>query len=117
VDTLKPSARAAVEALHAMGLEVAMITGDHARTAAAIAQQVGIDRVLAELLPHEKAAKVRELQAEGRVVAISLRLRRFTACSELQSTEAEQVGTHGRMGDRNTRPDEALWLPTGPQRG
>jgi high-affinity K+ transport system ATPase subunit B len=62
---MKPSARAAVEALHAMGLQVAMITGDHARTAAAIAQQVGIDRVLAELLPHEKAAKVKELQAEG----------------------------------------------------
>jgi P-type Cu+ transporter len=69
-DTLKPSARAAVEALHAMGLEVAMITGDHARTAAAIAQQVGIDRVLAEVLPHEKAAKVKELQVEGRVVAM-----------------------------------------------
>jgi cation transport ATPase len=59
-DTLKPSARAAVEALHAMGLEVAMITGDHAHTAA-IAEQVGIDRVLAEVLPHEKAAKGKEL--------------------------------------------------------
>jgi Cu+-exporting ATPase len=69
-DTLKPSARAAVEALHAMGLEVAMITGDHARTAAAIAHQVGIDRVLAEVLPADKAAKVKELQAEGRVVAM-----------------------------------------------
>jgi Cu+-exporting ATPase len=69
-DTLKPSARPAVEALQAMGLEVAMITGDQARTAAAIAQQVGIGRVLAQVLPQEKAAKVKELQAEGRVVAM-----------------------------------------------
>jgi Cu+-exporting ATPase len=69
-DTLKASARAAVEALHAMGLEVAMITGDHAHTAAAIAHQVGIERVLAEVLPADKAAKVQELQAEGRVVAM-----------------------------------------------
>jgi Cu+-exporting ATPase len=69
-DTLKSSARACVEALHALGLEVAMITGDHARTAAAIARQVGIDRVLAEVLPQDKAAEVKRLQAEGRVVAM-----------------------------------------------
>jgi Cu+-exporting ATPase len=69
-DTLKPSARAAVEALYAMGIDVAMITGDNARTAAAIARQAGIDRVLAEVLPQDKAAEVKKLQTEGRVVAM-----------------------------------------------
>jgi Cu+-exporting ATPase len=69
-DALKPSARAAVEALHAMGIDVAIITGDNSRTAAAIARQVGIDRVLAEVLPQDKAAEVKKLQTEGRVVAM-----------------------------------------------
>jgi Cu+-exporting ATPase len=69
-DTVKPGARAAVTALQAMGIDVAMITGDNSRTAAAIAQEVGVDRVLAEVLPQDKAAEVKKLQAEGRVVAM-----------------------------------------------
>jgi len=69
-DTVKPSARTAVEALHAMGVDVVMITGDHTRTAAAIARQIGIDRVLAEVLPQDKAMQIKKLQGEGRVVAM-----------------------------------------------
>ncbi len=69
-DAIKDDAAEAVHQLHAMGLQVAMITGDNARTAAAIAKQVGIDRVLAEVLPQDKVTEIRRLQDEGRVVAM-----------------------------------------------
>ena len=69
-DTLKDTAITAVKELHRMGLEVVMITGDNRRTAEAIARQVGIDRVLAEVLPEEKAMEVRRLQEEGKSVAM-----------------------------------------------
>ncbi|GAA1439326.1 heavy metal translocating P-type ATPase [Nocardiopsis tropica] len=69
-DTLKDDAEDVVRQLHALGLDVAMITGDNARTAAAIAQRVGIDRVMAEVLPEDKVSEVRRLQDEGRVVAM-----------------------------------------------
>jgi P-type Cu+ transporter len=68
-DPLKPSARPTVERLHAQGLQVVMISGDHRRTAEAIARELGIDQVIAEVLPEGKVEAVRELQQGGRKVA------------------------------------------------
>ncbi len=69
-DTLKPGAHEAVAELHRMGIDVVMLTGDNRRTAEAIAQQAGVERVLAEVLPDQKVTHIRELQAEGKVVAM-----------------------------------------------
>ena len=69
-DTLKPGSAAAIGALHRLGIDVVMMTGDNARTAAAIARSVGIRRVLAEVLPEHKAAEVLRLQGEGRRVGM-----------------------------------------------
>lgn len=69
-DVLKETSPAAVKRLHAMGIQVVMITGDHRKTAQAIAGIAGIDQVLAEVLPGDKAAEIKKLQEQGRVVAM-----------------------------------------------
>ncbi|MCC6802065.1 MAG: cadmium-translocating P-type ATPase [Anaerolineae bacterium] len=69
-DTVKDGSREAIASLKALGLEVVMITGDNARTAQAIAAEVGVDRVLADVLPSQKVEAVKALQAEGKRVAM-----------------------------------------------
>ncbi|OHA70872.1 MAG: copper-translocating P-type ATPase [Candidatus Wildermuthbacteria bacterium RIFCSPHIGHO2_12_FULL_40_12] len=69
-DTLKETALSAVKQLQKFGIEVAMITGDNQRTASSIARKVGINRVLAEVLPDQKEAEVKKIQAEGKIVAM-----------------------------------------------
>lgn len=69
-DTVKDTAKEAMEQLKAMNIELVMLTGDNERTAKAIADQVGINRVIAEVLPEQKAEKIKQLQAEGKKVAM-----------------------------------------------
>lgn len=69
-DTVKASTSEAIQQLHDLDIEVVMLTGDNERTAQAIAKQVGIDTVIAEVLPEEKASKIVELQDQGKTVAM-----------------------------------------------
>ena len=69
-DALRPSAKQTIDELHRMGVEVAMLTGDNRATAERIAKELGLDTVFAEVLPGDKAAKVKELQGTGKLVAM-----------------------------------------------
>ena len=69
-DTVKPTSKEAIETLKNRGMQVALITGDNQQTANAIAREVGIERVLAEVLPADKADAVQQLQSEGAIVAM-----------------------------------------------
>ena len=71
LDTPKPSAKDAIDSLRKNGIEVVMLTGDNQRTAATIAKELGIDRVIANVLPHEKVNVVKKLQEEGKKVAMT----------------------------------------------
>jgi Cu+-exporting ATPase len=70
-DTIKESAKAAIDELHRQKIEVVMMTGDNAKTAEAVARKLGIDKVFADVLPEQKAEKIKELQAEGKIVAMA----------------------------------------------
>jgi Cu+-exporting ATPase len=70
-DAIKPEAIAAVKNLHTLGIKVVMLTGDNKQTAVAIAKEVGIDTVVAEVLPQEKLDHIKELQRQGHIVAMA----------------------------------------------
>lgn len=70
-DAVKPEAKEAVKKLHALGIKIIMLTGDDQNTARSIANEVGIDQVIAEVLPEDKLKKIKELQAQGAVVAMA----------------------------------------------
>lgn len=70
-DTVKESAKEAINELHRNKIEVVMMTGDNAVTAEAVARKLGIDKVFADVLPEQKAEKIKELQAEGKIVAMA----------------------------------------------
>ncbi len=70
-DAIKPSAKQAIDELHRQNIQVVMMTGDNRVTAEAVAKQLGIDQVFAEVMPEDKAAKVKELQSKGKIVAMA----------------------------------------------
>jgi P-type Cu+ transporter len=100
-DTVKDDSAAAIPALHRLGVDVVMLTGDNARTAGVIAAQVGIRRVLAELLPDHKADEIRRLQREGRRVGM------VRAAMATRAESVQNAAAHGR----SARGVATAWKP------
>ena len=106
-DTPRPDARAAVASLRAMGLDVVMLTGDNRRTAQAMAATLGIEHVLAEVLPQDKAAEVAHLQASNRgVIIVSLQPSRSRSmCSRRRKIAVlPSARLYARMPSNAPRP-------------
>ena len=92
-DPIKPSTPAAIQAMHAMGLRVAMVTGDNHRTADAIARQLGIDEVVAEVLPEGKVAAIQQLRQHGKLAFVGDGINDAPALAEADVGLAVGTGT------------------------